>query len=99
MYTCFLNVEMNHWLFQVMENLENFTKLQELWLGRNRIKQVNLCGLKCIKKISLQSNRLTSMVGFEVGYNILRTIIREMLFVRQKNVIVIWLLLVGMYSS
>lgn len=49
-----------------MENMENFTKLEELWLGRNRIKVVNLCGLQCIKKISLQSNRLTSMQGFEV---------------------------------
>ena len=57
-------------LVQVMENLQNFTKLQELWLGRNRIKVVNLCGLKCIKKISLQSNRLTSMKGFEVGRTI-----------------------------
>lgn len=51
-----------------MENLQNLTNLQELWLGRNRIKVVNLCGLKCIKKISLQSNRLTSMTGFEVCY-------------------------------
>ena len=51
---------------QVMENLETLTNLRELWLGRNRIKAVNLCGLKCIKKISLQSNRLTSMKGFEV---------------------------------
>ncbi|WJX54225.1 hypothetical protein P8452_40134 [Trifolium repens] len=50
---------------RVMENLENLVNLQELWLGRNRIKTVNLCGLKCIKKISLQSNRLTSMIGFE----------------------------------
>ncbi|KAK2439374.1 hypothetical protein P8452_34865 [Trifolium repens] len=50
---------------RVMENLENLVNLQELWLGRNRIKVVNLCGLKCIKKISLQSNRLTSMIGFE----------------------------------
>ncbi|KAI4363640.1 hypothetical protein MLD38_019831 [Melastoma candidum] len=49
---------------RVMENLKNLTNLQELWLGRNRIKAVNLWGLKCIKKISLQSNRLTSMVGF-----------------------------------
>ncbi|KAK5824639.1 hypothetical protein PVK06_019420 [Gossypium arboreum] len=49
----------------VMENLQNFTKLQELWLGRNRIKVINLCGLSCIKKISLQSNRLTSMIGLE----------------------------------
>ncbi|XP_028751546.1 protein phosphatase 1 regulatory inhibitor subunit PPP1R7 homolog [Neltuma alba] len=46
--------------------LRNLTNLQELWLGRNRIKAVNLCGLTCIKKISLQSNRLTSMAGFEV---------------------------------
>lgn len=52
--------------FQVMENLENLMNLQEMWLGRNRIKVVNLCGLKCIKKISLQSNRLTSMIGLEV---------------------------------
>ncbi|ESQ41983.1 hypothetical protein EUTSA_v10014089mg [Eutrema salsugineum] len=50
---------------RVMENMENFTKLEELWLGRNRIKVVNLCGLRCVKKISLQSNRLTSMKGFE----------------------------------
>uniref|UniRef100_A0A1D1Y811 Protein phosphatase 1 regulatory subunit pprA n=1 Tax=Anthurium amnicola TaxID=1678845 RepID=A0A1D1Y811_9ARAE len=50
---------------RVMENLENLTNLQELWLGRNRIRTVNLCGLKCIKKISLQSNRLTSVAGFQ----------------------------------
>ena len=51
---------------QVMVNMESLTKLEELWLGRNRIKVVNLCGLRCIKKISLQSNQLTSMKGFEV---------------------------------
>ncbi|PHU16817.1 hypothetical protein BC332_12512 [Capsicum chinense] len=50
---------------RVMELLENMKNLQELWLGRNRIRAVNLCGLKCIKKISLQSNRLTSMNGFQ----------------------------------
>ncbi|KAH1251700.1 hypothetical protein AAZX31_05G212800 [Glycine max] len=50
---------------RVMENLQSLENLQELWLGRNRIKVVNLCGLKCIKKISLQSNRLTSMMGFD----------------------------------
>ncbi|KAJ1393546.1 Leucine-rich repeat [Sesbania bispinosa] len=50
---------------RVMENLQNLANLQELWLGRNRIKVVDLCGLKCIKKTSLQSNRLTSMTGFE----------------------------------
>jgi len=56
-------------LFQVMENLETLTNLQELWLGRNRIRAVNLCGLKLIKKISLQSNRLTSMDGFQVLFH------------------------------
>ncbi|KAG5605461.1 hypothetical protein H5410_026953 [Solanum commersonii] len=50
---------------RIMELLENLKNLQELWLGRNRIRTVNLCGLKCIKKISLQSNRLTSMIGFQ----------------------------------
>lgn len=64
---CF-NAEVLTSVMQVMENLQNLTNLQELWLGRNRIKVVNLCGLKCIKKISLQSNRLTSMKGFEVGH-------------------------------
>ncbi|KAK4415574.1 protein phosphatase 1 regulatory inhibitor subunit PPP1R7 [Sesamum alatum] len=52
-------------LSRVMENLETLSTLQELWLGRNRIRAINLCGLKCIKKLSLQSNRLTSMSGLE----------------------------------
>ena len=51
-----------------MENLETLIDLQELWLGRNRIKFINLCGLKRIKKLSLQSNRLTSMKGLEVCF-------------------------------
>ncbi|KAL8234845.1 hypothetical protein R6Q59_020945 [Mikania micrantha] len=50
---------------RVMENMQNLTNLQELWLGRNRIKSINLCGLKGIQKLSLQSNRLTSMKGLE----------------------------------
>jgi len=49
-----------------MENLQTLTNLQELWLGRNRIRAVNLCGLTCIRKLSLQSNRLTSMAGLQV---------------------------------
>ncbi|KAJ8431867.1 hypothetical protein Cgig2_023511 [Carnegiea gigantea] len=52
---------------RVMENLEALVNLQELWLGRNRIKAVHLCGLKCIKKLSLQSNRLTSMKDLRRG--------------------------------
>ncbi|KAL8503687.1 hypothetical protein ACS0TY_022420 [Phlomoides rotata] len=52
---------------RVMENLQNLTSLQELWLGRNRIRIIDLCGLKCIKKLSLQSNRLTTMTGLEVA--------------------------------
>ncbi|KAK3006798.1 hypothetical protein RJ639_015759 [Escallonia herrerae] len=50
---------------RVMENMQSLTNLQELWLGRNRIREINLCGLKCIKKISLQSNRLTTISGLE----------------------------------
>ncbi|KAK3031745.1 hypothetical protein RJ639_036625 [Escallonia herrerae] len=50
---------------RVMENMQSLTNLQELWLGRNRIRDINLCGLKCIKKISLQSNHLTSISGLE----------------------------------
>lgn len=61
-----LTPEVPNLLVQVMENLQTLTNLQELWLGRNRIKTINICGLKCIKKISLQSNRLTSMTGLEV---------------------------------
>ena len=49
-----------------MESLHSLTKLKELWLGRNRIRMVDLCGLNSIVKISIQSNRLTSMLGFQV---------------------------------
>lgn len=52
---------------QVMEGLENLKELQQLWLGRNRIQTVNLCGLTSLLKISLQSNRLTSMAAFQVS--------------------------------
>ena len=48
-----------------MENIQNLTNLQELWLGRNWKKAVNLCGLKHLEKIILQSNRMTSVTGFE----------------------------------
>lgn len=64
-----------------MENMQNLKNLQELWLGRNRIKVVNLCGLKCIKKLSLQSNRLTSMKGFEVFLNFVFLVVRQTLAV------------------
>lgn len=50
---------------RVMENLHSLKKLEELWLGRNRIRTVTLCGLNSLVKISLQSNRLTSMLGFQ----------------------------------
>ncbi|KAI3790559.1 hypothetical protein L2E82_03679 [Cichorium intybus] len=59
-------LELGSNILRVIENLENLTNLQELCLGRNRIKSINLCGLKCIKKLSLQSNRLTSMKGLEL---------------------------------
>lgn len=50
---------------RVMENLHRLEKLKELWLGRNRIRTVDLCGLKSLVRVSLQSNRLTSMLGFQ----------------------------------
>ncbi|KAJ7515494.1 hypothetical protein O6H91_22G015500 [Diphasiastrum complanatum] len=52
---------------RVMEGLHNLTALQELWLGRNRIRAIDLCGLNRLEKISLQSNRLSSMLGIQVG--------------------------------
>jgi len=55
---------------RVLEGLQTMTILQELWLGRNRIRTVELCGLKSLVKISLQSNRLTSMLGFQECLNL-----------------------------
>ncbi|KAL3639599.1 hypothetical protein CASFOL_017506 [Castilleja foliolosa] len=43
----------------------NFIIPARVWLGRNRIRAIDLCELKCIKKLSLQSNQLTSMAGHE----------------------------------
>jgi protein phosphatase 1 regulatory subunit 7 len=50
-----------------MEGLGQLKELQQLWLGRNRIQIVNLCGLTNLLKISLQSNHLTSMAAFQVS--------------------------------
>ena len=50
-----------------MENLGTLRSLQELWLGRNKIRQVALCGLTALRKLSVQSNRITQMSGLEVG--------------------------------
>ncbi|KAL2613173.1 hypothetical protein R1flu_024865 [Riccia fluitans] len=48
-----------------MDGIQKLTKLRELWLGRNRITTVNMCGLTSLTRISVQSNHLTSMRGFE----------------------------------
>lgn len=50
---------------KVMAGLEGLRDLQELWLGRNRVRDVDLCGLTSLRRISVQSNRLTSIAGFE----------------------------------
>lgn len=50
---------------KVMTGLEGLRELRELWLGRNRVREVDLCGLTSLRRISVQSNRLTSMAGFE----------------------------------
>lgn len=48
-----------------MDGIEKLTQLKELWLGRNRLTTVNMCGLTSLTRISIQSNHLTSMRGFE----------------------------------
>ncbi|CAM6101511.1 unnamed protein product [Calypogeia fissa] len=48
-----------------LNGIQNLTQLKELWLGRNRIKTVDMCGLKSLTRISVQNNRLTSMLGFQ----------------------------------
>lgn len=47
--------------------LASLALLQELWLGRNRIGDVGegLAALRSLKRLSLQSNRLTSMAGLQ----------------------------------
>ncbi|CAI5498939.1 unnamed protein product [Closterium sp. Naga37s-1] len=48
-----------------MENLSHLSALEELWVGRNKIREVRVDGLSALVKISVQSNRLTCMRGFE----------------------------------
>ena len=48
-----------------MENLGALTSLQSLWLGRNKIRSVALCGLTSLRTLSLQSNRLGGMGGLQ----------------------------------
>ncbi|XP_024369166.1 protein phosphatase 1 regulatory inhibitor subunit PPP1R7 homolog [Physcomitrium patens] len=55
---------------RVMEGLDQLKELQQLWLGRNRIQSVNLCGLTGLLKISVQSNRLSSMAVFQECVNL-----------------------------
>ncbi|CAI5511038.1 unnamed protein product [Closterium sp. Naga37s-1] len=48
-----------------MENLSHLSALEELWVGRNKIREVRVEGLSALVKISVQSNRLTCMRGLE----------------------------------
>ncbi|CAI5460816.1 unnamed protein product [Closterium sp. Yama58-4] len=48
-----------------MEHLSHLSGLEELWVGRNKIREVCVEGLPALVKISVQSNRLTCMRGFE----------------------------------
>lgn len=47
--------------------LAHLALLQELWLGRNRIVEIGsgLEALHSLRRLSLQSNRLTSMAGLQ----------------------------------
>jgi Leucine-rich repeat (LRR) protein len=53
-------------LLQVMAGLGGLGRLRELWLGRNKIREVDLTGLPRLLRLSLQSNRLTRIAGFQV---------------------------------
>ncbi|CAI7839825.1 unnamed protein product [Closterium sp. NIES-53] len=48
-----------------MENLSHLSALEELWVGRNKIREVRVEGLSALVKMSVQSNRLTCMRGLE----------------------------------
>ncbi|CAI6008967.1 unnamed protein product, partial [Closterium sp. NIES-65] len=48
-----------------MENVSQLSALEELWVGRNKMREVRVAGLTALVKISVQSNRLTCMRGFE----------------------------------
>lgn len=51
-----------------MHGLESLSQLKSLWLGSNRIENIDIsmtCFRSRLKQISLQSNRLTSMHGLE----------------------------------
>lgn len=52
---------------QEVENLEPLVRLQQLWLGRNRIPEVGrgLQALTGLRQLSLQANRLVSISGLE----------------------------------
>ncbi|KAI3430888.1 hypothetical protein D9Q98_009297 [Chlorella vulgaris] len=52
---------------RTIEGLAQLGQLQELWLGRNRIAEVGdgLSSLTNLRRLSLQSNRLTSMAGLQ----------------------------------
>jgi hypothetical protein len=52
---------------QEIQNLETLKKLQQLWLGRNRLTEIaNLSALTLVRQLSLQANRLESMTGISV---------------------------------
>jgi hypothetical protein len=49
-----------------MENIEKLTNLEELWLGKNKIRKLEcLDTFSKLKILSIQSNRITKMEGLE----------------------------------
>lgn len=52
----------------MIESLENQVLLEELWLGKNRIKEItNLSDFKYLKKLSLQVTNINYLFKSSVG--------------------------------
>lgn len=58
-------------LLQVIENLDELTNLESLFLGKNKITQLNnLQSLSKLKLLSIQSNRIVTIANLDKLINL-----------------------------